>query len=158
MDIQEMQLDQIEQLIDTECADLKKDNSSGRDIAIVGISARASCAENIEEFWRSLCRGEDLIRDFPEKRRLDIEEYAGFLGREQERYAEKGYLENIDEFAPSFFHIFPYDAALIDPSQRLFLEEAWKSLEDAGLPGKWSRGRTQAFLSGIRRRRPVTGK
>ncbi|HRY16161.1 MAG TPA: type I polyketide synthase, partial [Candidatus Competibacteraceae bacterium] len=43
-----------------------------------------------------------------------------------------GFLENIDRFDPLFFNIAPQEAEVMDPQQRLFLEEAWKALEDAG--------------------------
>ena len=38
----------------------------------------------------------------------------------------------MDKFDPLFFSISPKEAELLDPQERLFLETAWHTLEDAG--------------------------
>ncbi len=43
-----------------------------------------------------------------------------------------GVVDGVDEFDPLFFNISPIEAEVMDPQQRVFLEEAWKALEDAG--------------------------
>src|SRR5207247_1879869 len=43
-----------------------------------------------------------------------------------------GFLEGVDEFDPLFFNISPRDAEMMDPQERLFLECAYATLEDAG--------------------------
>jgi acyl transferase domain-containing protein len=43
-----------------------------------------------------------------------------------------GSLENEDQFDALFFNISPMEAERMDPQQRLFLEESWKAIEDAG--------------------------
>jgi len=53
-----------------------------------------------------------------------------------------GVLEEADKFDPLFFNISPAEAELMDPQQRLFLENCWSCMEDAGL--------SPAFLSGSR--------
>ena len=47
-----------------------------------------------------------------------------------------GILENEDEFDTLFFNISPREAERMDPQQRLFLQESWKALEDAGYHSK----------------------
>ena len=42
------------------------------------------------------------------------------------------FIKDVAEFDPLFFNISPKEAELMDPQQRLFLEEAWKAIEDAG--------------------------
>ena len=42
----------------------------------------------------------------------------------------------IDRFDPAYFRISPEEAVCMDPQQRLFLEESWKALEDAGYAGR----------------------
>src|SRR5690606_8074900 len=43
-----------------------------------------------------------------------------------------GLIPGLREFDPLFFEIAPKEAELMDPRQRLLLQEAWKALEDAG--------------------------
>src|SRR5262249_12728511 len=45
-----------------------------------------------------------------------------------------GFLSNIDQFDPQFFGLSPREAATMDPQQRLVLECAYESLQDAGIP------------------------
>ncbi|WP_309573977.1 polyketide synthase, partial [Burkholderia humptydooensis] len=41
--------------------------------------------------------------------------------------------ERIDEFDHAFFHLSPNEAQMMEPAERMFLEEAWRAVEDAGL-------------------------
>src|SRR5262249_29899612 len=43
-----------------------------------------------------------------------------------------GFLDGVDEFDPLFFNISPREAEGMDPQERLFLECAYATLEDAG--------------------------
>ena len=43
-----------------------------------------------------------------------------------------GALEDIECFDPLFFGISPAEAELMDPQQRLFLQESYRAFEDAG--------------------------
>ncbi|WP_437595490.1 SDR family NAD(P)-dependent oxidoreductase [Sorangium sp. So ce590] len=103
------------------------------DIAVVGISARLPDAETVADFWRNLCDGHDAIREIPPDRwPLD-----GFYDPDPAAPARSyskwgGFLSDIGGFDPLFFGISPLEAELTDPQQRLFLQEAWRALEDAG--------------------------
>ncbi len=43
-----------------------------------------------------------------------------------------GFVDDFDRFDPLFFNISPREAPYLDPQERLFLQCAWETLEDAG--------------------------
>jgi polyketide synthase PksN len=101
-------------------------------VAIIGISGRFSGSESLDEFWKNLEQGKDLIHNVT---RWSASECAT-PAEEADGYCSRGgFVDSIDQFDPSFFHIAPDEAVYMDPQQRLFLEEAWKALEDAGYAG-----------------------
>ena len=104
-----------------------------QDIAIIGMSGQFSQAGNVDEFWKNLSTGTDMIREFPQDR-WDMEHFFNSDLRDLDRRYFKwgGFLAEIDRFDPLFFNISPREAEVMDPQQRLFLQEAWKALEDAG--------------------------
>jgi len=107
-------------------------NRSDR-IAIIGMSGRFAGAENTGEFWKNLSNGVDSITEIPEYRWNKETTFDPTPGIPQKTYCKYGgFIEGIDKFDPWFFNISPREAELMDPQQRLFLQEAWKALEDAG--------------------------
>src|SRR5262249_31269244 len=59
-----------------------------------------------------------------------------------EQYCRHGsFLSDIAGFDPLFFKISGNEATYMDPQQRLFLQEAWRALEDAGYAGEGVQGR-----------------
>ncbi len=68
------------------------------------------------------------------KERWNIEEYYSEDRSENGKTYSKigGYLTDIDTFDSLFFNISPLEAETMDPQQRLFLQEAWSALENAG--------------------------
>ncbi|MEV4517120.1 SDR family NAD(P)-dependent oxidoreductase [Dactylosporangium sp. NPDC049525] len=92
------------------------------DVAIVGLAGRYPQAGTIEEFWAALRGGRDLVTAVPADR-------TGFAGTAGVR---GGFLDGVDEFDPLFFNIAPADAELLDPQERLFLQCAYETLQDAG--------------------------
>ncbi|MFF2651021.1 SDR family NAD(P)-dependent oxidoreductase [Streptomyces sp. NPDC058045] len=102
-------------------------------IAVVGLSGRFPDARNVDELWSIVSEGRSVVRDVPEDRLSgwggDGEQ--GEDGQEETRYAFGG-MPGIAEFDPLFFEISPREAQLMDPRQRLLLQEMWHALEDAG--------------------------
>lgn len=97
-------------------------------IAIVGISGRYPDAEDIEEFWRNLRDGHDAVGPVPAERwwLTAAGEAPGappMIG---------GFLRDVGGFDPQFFRIPPVQAPLLDPQERLFLQQAYAALEHAG--------------------------
>jgi len=103
------------------------------DIAIVGMSGRFPGAENLTLFWKNIANGVQSVDEIP-KERWDINQhYDSDPAVANKTYSRVGsFLQDIDKFDPLFFNISPKEAELIDPQQRIFLEEAWRALEDAG--------------------------
>jgi phthiocerol/phenolphthiocerol synthesis type-I polyketide synthase C len=99
-------------------------------IAIVGMSARLPGADDLNQFWQLLSEGREAIRDVPEIR-WDVAEQ---LDPEKDIQSVGGFLDGVELFDPTFFGISPREAEDVDPQQRLFLEAAWRALEDAGIP------------------------
>ncbi|MFI5685499.1 SDR family NAD(P)-dependent oxidoreductase [Streptomyces sp. NPDC051636] len=99
------------------------------DIAIIGVSGRYPEAADLDEFWKNLRSGRDCVREVPADR------------WNHSRYAEAGaggwggFLDDIDRFDPLFFQISLLEADHLDPQERLFLQCAHHTLEDAGYTG-----------------------
>ncbi|MCM3269688.1 SDR family NAD(P)-dependent oxidoreductase [Paenibacillus elgii] len=108
--------------------DMLRREPDGEDIAVIGVAGRYPKADNLDEFYRNLKEGKDCIAGIPKERwqnqRLpyNIDDY----------YRYGGFLNRIDDFDPLFFHISPYQAEMMDPQSRLFLQTAWEACEDAG--------------------------
>ncbi|WDZ57336.1 SDR family NAD(P)-dependent oxidoreductase [Paenibacillus polymyxa] len=104
-------------------------------IAIIGMSGRFAGSDNVDELWNHLKNGDDLVKEVT---RWDLSKYQ----EKNASYCNYGsFLEDIDKFDPLFFNISGLEATYMDPQQRLFLEEAWHALEDAGYAGTGMDGR-----------------
>ncbi|WP_437600754.1 SDR family NAD(P)-dependent oxidoreductase [Sorangium sp. So ce590] len=118
-------------------ADRRDANPGSRDaqgvleLAVIGMSGRFPGANNVREFWSNLAAGRSCITRFPDARRryksrLDV-------GDGEDGVPDHGgYLDDVSLFDPLFFHMSGVEAELTDPQHRLFLEECWKAIEDAG--------------------------
>lgn len=105
----------------------KSDALPGRmEIAVVGMAGRYPKAKNLTELWENLKQGKDCVSDIPQER---------LARRVQNAFTQVyrgGFIDDVDKFDSLFFNISPREAEIIDPQERLFLEVAWETLEDAG--------------------------
>ncbi|WP_454199282.1 thioester reductase domain-containing protein [Nocardia sp. Marseille-Q1738] len=97
-------------------------------IAIVGVSGRYPDADDLDEFWRNLRDGHDAVGPVPAERwwltaARDTPGAPPMTG---------GFLHDVGGFDPQFFRIPPVQAPLMDPQERLFLQQAYAALEHAG--------------------------
>lgn len=117
-------------------------------IAIIGLAGRYPGANNLEEFWANLAAGHDAISEVPLSR-WDHSRYydpqRGTPGKTNSKWG--GFITDHDCFDPLFFNMAPREAGYIDPQERLFLQCAWESLEDAGYT-RASLGRAVPPMSG----------
>lgn len=106
-------------------------NTNPTDIAVIGLSCRFPGSRNASLFWDNLVAGKELIQ------KLNKSELAS-LGVNKDLLDHPNYinscafLDDIDKFDNEFFKISSIEAAAMDPQHRLFLEEAYHALEDAG--------------------------
>jgi acyl transferase domain-containing protein/acyl carrier protein len=104
---------------------------SGREIAVIGMSGRFPGAPNLKDLWRNLRDGVEGVTFFSDEELL-----AAGVPEERlrdPRYVKAGsLLAGVDRFDATFFGYSAREAEILDPQQRLFLEEAWAALEDAG--------------------------
>ncbi len=103
----------------------------GLEIAVIGMACRFPGAENLDAFWQNLQDGVESIARFSE----DELRAAGVAPEHLNDPAyvnARGILPDIEYFDASFFGYSPREAELMDPQQRIFLEEAWKTLEHTG--------------------------
>lgn len=101
-----------------------KPHQRGRErIAIIGMSGQFPGAKNADEFWRILEQGQSAFTPLPDNRGWSAGQYEGY----------GAFLSEIKSFDPLFFKISPQEASMLDPCERLFLQESWKAIEDAGI-------------------------
>ncbi|MCW3466426.1 SDR family NAD(P)-dependent oxidoreductase [Chitinophaga nivalis] len=103
------------------------------DIAIIGLAGKYPGADDIGAFWKNLQAGKDSITEIPVERW----DYSRFYDPDKTRAGKSyskwgGFISDVDAFDPLYFNISPREAETMDPQERLFLECAMATLEDAG--------------------------
>ena len=111
---------------------MSEPNPALEGIAIVGLAGRFPGARNVALFWRNLLAGDETITTLRDEQLraagVKVEEVS-----DDEAYVRRrGLLERPDYFDAAFFGISPREAEVMDPQQRIFLEDCWNALEDAG--------------------------
>ena len=101
-------------------------DAQSRDIAIIGMDGIFPGSPDLNSFWHHLEAERDLLSEIP-RERFQWEDYQSAIAANR-----GGFIDDIDKFDPLFFRISPYEAEMMDPQQRLFLQTAWRAIEDAG--------------------------
>ncbi|PHB30015.1 hypothetical protein COE80_04900 [Bacillus pseudomycoides] len=124
--------------IDDTVSTKKQNIVSKRDVAIIGMACEFADSKSNKEFWENLREGHDSIRRLSGDRMADMNSLLKVLNlavRNIEDESEFGCMEHIDYFDNNFFSITPNEAKLMDPNQRILLQNIWKTIEDAGYNG-----------------------
>ncbi len=112
-----------------------KEESSNKQmqIAIVGVACKLPGAEDMDEFEMLLSKKKSGIQLVP-KDRWDYEKNYSKDPLEEGASVSKwgGFVSGISLFDEEYFNVSPLEAELMDPQQRLCLEESWKALQNAG--------------------------
>jgi polyketide synthase PksN len=119
---------------DQNSVQIHRNNATFDAIAVIGMSGRFPDADNVHEFWENLKNGRNSVTEVPEERGFQIDRYFDTVPQTPGKTYTKwgGFLRDIDQFDASFFGITPKEAELMDPTERLFLQESWRAIEDAG--------------------------
>ncbi len=102
-------------------------------VAVIGAAAIFPGADDLNRFWLNLETQVDSITEIPPDR-WDWREYYSNKDYEKNKTCSRwgGFIDDVDKFDAPFFNISPREAELMDPQHRLFLQTAWKAVEDAG--------------------------
>ena len=107
------------------------------DIAIIGMSGKFPKATNVAEYWKNLTEGKNCVEEVPERKWSIDELFSEDRSLKGKTYGKwLGAIDDEDKFDAYFFNISPLEAKKMDPQQRVFLEEVWKTFEDAGYAGE----------------------
>ncbi len=146
--------------------DLKPDNAkiepaapAVRDIAVIGLSGRYAQSNTVNDLWNNLKAGKNCITEIP-KDRWDWREYYSAEKSKRGTIYTKwgGFIADFDKFDPSFFQISPAEAERMDPQERVFLEAAYASIEDAGYtPANLCASRKIGVFAGVMNKNYPTG-
>ena len=103
------------------------------EIAIIGLAGRYPGARNMREFWQCLADGRDMISGIPAERWDHSRFFDPAKNTIGKTYCKHGgFIDDVDKFDPLFFGISPREAIGMEPQERLFLECAYETLQDAG--------------------------
>jgi acyl transferase domain-containing protein/aryl carrier-like protein len=94
-------------------------------VAVIGMACRFPGANDIEEFWRALMSGQDMVSRVPDQR-WDANAHPDFV-------SNGGFVGDVEGFDTGFFAVSESEAAYMCPQQRLLLELAWHVLEHASV-------------------------
>ncbi len=103
--------------------------AASSEVAVVGYACNFPGATNVDAFRDLLFAGRCAVGTVSAQRLALLQK----LGVNAESTSQAGYLDNIDEFDPDFFHLSPRQAEQMDPRQRLLLMTTWHALEHAGI-------------------------
>lgn len=113
-------------------------------IAIVGMSGVLPKSKDLGAYWDNLLEGNNCVSRVPGKRTVGDSRWS-----DPELVAWGGFIDDLDLFDPQFFGISPREAEFMDPQQRIFLECAWKTIEDAGYSRSAITGKNIGVFAGV---------
>jgi len=120
------------------------ERTPGTEIAIIGMAGRFPGAADLDQLWRRLCHGAELISFFSPAE-LTAAGVGEHLAADPAYVPAAGVLDGIEDFDADYFACSPREAMLMDPQQRVFLECAALALLDAGCDPARFPGRIGVF-------------
>ncbi|KAM0421221.1 hypothetical protein ACHAPT_010941 [Fusarium lateritium] len=120
----------------TESPQGRAQSPAAQPIAIIGLSGRfGGEAENPRKLWEMLKNNRSALGKVPETRFNPDGFYHPNGERAGSSNTKEGYFikDDVRRFDAGFFSITPVEAEGMDPTQRILLETAYESLENAGM-------------------------
>ena len=106
-----------------ENSDLKDKNNK---IAIIGMACKYAGADDIEEYIDNIINGRDCVTEIPASR------WSYMKSDETKKYKWGGFCKDIEYFDNDYFNISEQEAIVMDPQQKICLEQAIHAIEDSG--------------------------
>jgi polyketide synthase PksN len=113
-------------------------------VAIVGMSCRFPGADDYREFYNNLEKELNFVTQLTKEKWM----YYGERDETEQNISKFcGQLDNPFRFDNDFFKITNREAAMMDPQQRILLEETWHCIEDSGINLKeLQNGKTSVYV------------
>ena len=106
-------------------------HDTGLEIAVIGMSGKFPGADDLEQYWELLMRGESSVSYFSEEELI-----AGGIPEQSVRNPNyvraKPFIQNVYDFDASLFGYAPWEVQSMDPQTRLFHECVYHALENSG--------------------------
>jgi iturin family lipopeptide synthetase A len=123
----------------------KKNNYTGLELAVIGMSCRFPEANNTDEFWKNIENGNECIRFYNKKEILDSGVDINLASHPDYVNTNGGEIEDRFGFDAGFFNYTLDEALLMDPHVRLMHECVYNALEDSGYLPEIFAGRVGLF-------------
>ncbi|HEV2964773.1 MAG TPA: beta-ketoacyl synthase N-terminal-like domain-containing protein, partial [Candidatus Angelobacter sp.] len=130
---------------------IRETAARNEDIAIIGLSGQFPQAATVHEFWRNLSEGRDCTSEIPAQR-WPLQHFynLGSPSAGTGSYTKRGgFIRDIDAFDHEFFGITPLEAQRMDPQERLFLQNVYHSILDAGYSKATLQGQEVGVFVGV---------
>lgn len=118
--------------------------SDEHSIAVIGMACKFPGADNLEAYWQTILTQNETISFFTQAELIA----AGIdpnLVKDPNYVPARGILSDVDKFDAPFFGYSPFEASITDPQHRVFLEQVWTALENAGYTAEQVSGQVGVF-------------
>jgi acyl transferase domain-containing protein len=105
---------------------MKEQKINKKDIAIIGISGVFPKSKDVNSLWKNLIKGDELLHFYSKEELNDLEKNGN------NNVFVDAKVKEANTFDHSFFGFNKEEAHYMDPQIRLFFEQTWLAIEDAG--------------------------